>query len=108
MTSLMINAGIPEWRVKTCAGLVRSGKHAETGGHAYTIYLRQKSNGQYDWIIMDWCYLPIISSIQQRPSFKDQKEYLEIWYAFNSEYCWSNGNGRGDHKSIHIGNNLKL
>lgn len=92
MASLMIVAGIPNWRVKVVAGTVQPEETAPTGGHAYCIYLADRNQGM-DWEIHDWCYyedsdIPTGS----KPLSKDggyNGVYKDIWFTFNNEFCWS-------------------
>jgi hypothetical protein len=89
MASLMINCGIPSYKVKVAAGYVRESPTAPQGGHAYCIYLASDNN----WRIMDWCYfedstLPVL----QKPLAKDggyNKCYQECWFTFNNEFSWN-------------------
>ncbi|MFX0033653.1 MAG: transglutaminase-like domain-containing protein [Candidatus Hodarchaeota archaeon] len=92
---LLINAGIPSWRVKVCAGYVQESPTAPLGGHAYATYLADRPDTEegLGWVILDWCYLadPQIS-IQDKPLAKDgghRNAYKEIWFSFNDEYSWS-------------------
>lgn len=87
MASLMLNAGIPAWRVRVTAGLVKAGNAAETGGHCYVTYCRETDN---NWIILDWCYYPDPARpVNLKPLAKDIDNYKEIWFSFNSKYSWS-------------------
>lgn len=89
IASLMINAGIPPWRVKVAAGNVQVAPTAPMGGHAYAIYLASDDN----WRILDWCYLedskldildkPLARNGGQRNAYKD------VWFTFNNEYSWN-------------------
>lgn len=87
--SLLINAGIPSWRVKVAAGYVQSSPTAPQGGHAYCIYLADDGN----WKILDWCYfedshLPI----SKKPLAKEggyKGAYKDVWFTFNDEYSWN-------------------
>ena len=84
MVSLMRCAGIPAHRVKVAAGLVKAGKAAETGGHAYTVYLRDDG----EWVVMDACYYPNRKHAKDRKPHKEEENYLDIWFTFNDEYTW--------------------
>ncbi len=57
MANLMINAGIPSWRVKVAAGYVQEAPTAPQGGHCYCMYLadRPEQEKQAGWVVMDWC-----------------------------------------------------
>jgi len=87
LASLLLNAGVPAWRVRVTAGLVSAGKGAATGGHAYVTYCREKDN---NWVVLDWCYLEDSSRpVAKKPIFKTLKPYKDIWFSFNHLYSWS-------------------
>ena len=102
IASLLINAGIPSWRVKACAAQVMADpifapadEGGELGGHAYCIYLadRPESDRKLEWVILDWCYMqdPDVS-IEKKPIAKDggqQGAYRNIWFTFNDEKSWA-------------------
>lgn len=93
MASLMINAGVPNWKVKVVAGNVRPQPTAPQGGHAYCIFLADRDGG-LEWEIHDWCYyedsdIPTGS----KPLAKNggyERTYEDIWFSFNNEFSWSN------------------
>jgi len=102
IASLLINAGIPSWRVKVCAAQVMADPivapaddEGELGGHAYCIYLadRPDSDRKLEWVILDWCYLqdPDIP-IEKKPLARDggqEGAYRDIWFSFNNEKSWA-------------------
>lgn len=100
IASLLINAGIPSWRVKVCAAQVMADpifapSDSELGGHAYCIYLadRPDSERKLEWVILDWCYLqdPEVR-IEEKPLARDggqEGAYKDIWFTFNDESSWS-------------------
>ena len=100
IAALLINAGIPSWRVKVCAAQVVSDpifapSEDELGGHAYCIYLadRPESERKLEWVILDWCYLqdPELL-VEQKPLARDggqEGAYRDIWFTFNDEYSWA-------------------
>ncbi|MFX0025026.1 MAG: DUF4332 domain-containing protein [Candidatus Hermodarchaeota archaeon] len=100
IASLLINAGIPSWRVKVCAAQVIADpvfapSDSELGGHAYCIYLadRPDSERNFEWVILDWCYLqdPEVP-IEEKPLARDggqEGAYKDIWFTFNDEYSWA-------------------
>ncbi|MHA1671189.1 MAG: DUF4332 domain-containing protein [Promethearchaeota archaeon] len=102
IASLLINAGIPAWRVKVCAAQVMADpifapadEGGELGGHAYCIYLadRSESDRKLEWVILDWCYLqdPDIP-IEKKPLAKDggtEGAYRNVWFTFNNEKSWA-------------------
>jgi len=89
ITSLCIAAGVPPFRVKVSAGYVQSAPHAETGGHAYAIYLASDS----EWRIIDWCYFQDSNiKVLKKPLAKNggqRNAYKETWFTFNNEYSWN-------------------
>ena len=100
IAALLINAGIPSWRVKVCAAQVVSDpvfapSDTDLGGHAYCIYLadRPDSDRKLEWVILDWCYMqdPELP-IEKKPLAGDggqEGAYRDIWFTFNDEYSWA-------------------
>ncbi|MFX0077373.1 MAG: DUF4332 domain-containing protein [Candidatus Hermodarchaeota archaeon] len=100
IASLLINAGVPSWRVKVCAAQVMADpvfapSDTELGGHAYCIYLadRPESDRKLEWVILDWCYLqdPEVP-IESKPLACDggtEGAYRNIWFTFNDENSWA-------------------
>jgi len=100
IASLLINAGIPSWRVKVCAAQVLADpiyapSDTELGGHAYCIYLadREDSERKLEWVILDWCYLqdPELP-IEKKPLARNgghSDAYKEVWFTFNDENSWA-------------------
>jgi predicted transglutaminase-like cysteine proteinase len=98
IAGLLINAGIPSWRVKVAAAQVMTNPlfpSSEEGGHAYCIYLadRPESSRKLEWVILDWCYLqdPEVS-IENKPLAREGGQdgaYKQIWFTFNDEYSWA-------------------
>jgi predicted flap endonuclease-1-like 5' DNA nuclease len=100
IAALLINAGIPNWRVKVCAAQVFADpvfapSDTELGGHAYCIYLadREKSERKLEWVILDWCYLqdPEVP-IEEKPLARNggqEGAYREVWFTFNDENSWA-------------------
>ena len=100
IASLLINAGVPSWRVKVCAAQVMADpvfapSDTELGGHAYCIYLadRPDSDRKLEWVILDWCYLqdPEVP-IETKPLARNggtEGAYRDIWFTFNDENSWA-------------------
>ncbi len=100
IASLLINAGIPSFRVKVCAAQVFTDpvvapSDDELGGHAYCIYLadRPDSDRKLEWVVLDWCYLqdPEVE-IEEKPLARNggqEGAYKAIWFTFNDELSWS-------------------
>ena len=89
IASLAINAGIPAFRVRVNAGLVQEAPTAPQGGHGYCTYLRENDNTH---VVIDWCYLEDSGVlVKDKPAFKDNRYYKEVWFSFNHEYSWGSG-----------------
>ena len=93
IASLMIQAGIPAYRVKICAGYVQESPTAPQGGHAYCIYLADTSSWNQDWVVMDWCYYEDSDiAPSNKPLAKNggyNGNYQELWFTFNNEFSWN-------------------
>jgi len=91
--SLMIQCGIPAYRVKMCAGYVQESPTAPMGGHAYCIYLADRRWGEQDWVVTDWCYYedsylaPEHKPLAKKGGYNGC--YQELWFTFNNEYSWN-------------------
>ncbi|MFX1280847.1 MAG: DUF4332 domain-containing protein [Promethearchaeota archaeon] len=98
IAGLLINAGIPSWRVKVVAAQVMTNPlfpSSEEGGHAYCIYLadRPESKRKLEWVILDWCYLqdPEVP-VEEKPLAGDGGQdgaYKQVWFTFNDKYSWA-------------------
>ncbi|NVM17456.1 MAG: DUF4332 domain-containing protein [Candidatus Lokiarchaeota archaeon] len=100
IAGLLINAGVPSWRVKVCAAQVMADpvfapSDTELGGHAYCIYLadRPESERKLEWVILDWCYLqdPEVP-IKDKPLARNggtEGAYRDIWFTFNDEQSYA-------------------
>lgn len=87
MASLILNCGVPSWRVRVAAGLVQPSPTAKTGGHAYVCYCRESDN---NWVILDWCYYEDSAiPMNRKPLSNSVKTYKEVWFSFNNEFSWS-------------------
>jgi hypothetical protein len=103
LAGLLINCGIPSWRVKVCAAQVMADplvapSESELGGHAYCIYLadRAESKRKLEWVVLDWIYLqdPDIP-VEEKPLAGDggqEGAYKDIWFTFNDEHAWAQTN----------------
>lgn len=89
--SLLINCGIPSWRVKVAAGYVQEAPTAPKGGHAYCIYLADRADSprKLEWVILDWCFFPDANlPVESKPLASKNKYYKDVWFTFNNEYSW--------------------
>jgi hypothetical protein len=83
LANILLKSGIPYWRIRIVAGDVKSGN--DTSGHCYCCYLKEDTN---EWYILDWCFF--YNESKQWLKWKDAKKYLNIWFSFNTKYCFSN------------------
>ncbi|MFW9901611.1 MAG: DUF4332 domain-containing protein, partial [Candidatus Thorarchaeota archaeon] len=100
IAALLINAGIPNWRVKVTAAEVLADpifapSDTEVGGHSYCLYLADRPDSErgLEWVILDWCYLqdPEVS-IEEKPLARDggtEGAYRDVLFTFNNEYSWA-------------------
>ncbi|MFW9818772.1 MAG: DUF4332 domain-containing protein [Candidatus Thorarchaeota archaeon] len=100
IAALLINTGIPSWRVKVTAAEVIADpifapSNTEVGGHSYCLYLadRPDSDRKLEWVILDWCYLqdPEVP-IEKKPLARDggtEGAYKNVLFTFNDEYSWA-------------------
>lgn len=83
--SLLLNAGVEPWRLRSTAGWVASGAPGERAGHMYLTLCRD-----LDWVALDTCYHPEVKLfIAERTPIKKDERYQEVWYSFNHQACWS-------------------
>jgi len=93
IASLMIQAGIPAYRVKVCAGYVQESPTAPQGGHAYCIYLADRERDRQDWVVLDWCYFedselaPEDKPLARKGGYNGS--YGSLWFTFNNELSWN-------------------
>jgi len=84
LASLMRVVGIPAFRVKLCAGWVKTKEGQE--GHAYVIYLAEDSK----WYTLDWCYWPEASTFSfNKNPHSENADYNDIWWTANDQYTWA-------------------
>ncbi|MFX0000120.1 MAG: DUF4332 domain-containing protein [Candidatus Hodarchaeota archaeon] len=100
IAALLINAGIPSWRVKVAAAEVLADpvfapSDTEVGGHAYCLYLadRPESERKLEWVILDWCYLqdPEVP-VEKKPLARNggtEGAYKGVLFTFNDEFSWA-------------------
>ncbi len=92
ITNLLIQQGLPNYRVKVQQGWVQEAPTQPQGGHAYCVYLEDPINDKQDWKILDWCYFEDSHiPVESKPLQKDggqRRQYGEIWFTFNDEYSW--------------------
>jgi len=88
MYKLAVLSGVPEWRLKLCAGWVQNPRdRRKKVGHAYLIYLSEQYN---EWFVLDWTYWykECINAYLKIPHRYMQK-YGEIWWTTNHKYSWA-------------------
>lgn len=89
IAALLVNAGVPSWRVKVAAGYVQAKPTAPQGGHAYCIYLADDG----EWRNIDWCYYEDSNvPIRKKPLSKNggqRNAYKDIWFTFNDKFSWN-------------------
>jgi len=95
LASLLVNAGIPAWRIKVAAGYVQEAPTAPQGGHAYCIYLadRPDSEKKMEWVVLDWCYYEDSDLPCEKKALAKNGGYnncyKDTWFTFNTERSWN-------------------
>ena len=88
IAAMAISAGVPSFRVRVVAGMVKQSPTAPEGGHAYVSYLRESDN---QWVVIDWCYYEDSKTqVTDKVILKDNPYYKKMWFSFNNQYSWSN------------------
>jgi len=95
MGNLLLNAGIPSWRVKIAAGYVQEAPTAPQGGHAYCLYLADDATDEkkLSWVVLDWCYAEDSRvAIENKPRARNGGVggyYKDVWFTFNDSCSWA-------------------
>jgi hypothetical protein len=84
LANLMLAGGVPYWRTRINAGDVRYGQG--TAGHSWVNYCREIDNR---FINCDPAYNPRNTPYKDRPYWKEETQYLKIWFSFDSKHTYS-------------------
>lgn len=85
LANMMLASGIPYYRVRLNAGSVNG------GGHCYVSYCRETDN---QWVVLDFCYWPNKKPIKDRPTHKEERNYINkeknyyVWFSWNQKYVF--------------------
>lgn len=79
LANLMVESGIPYWRIRLNVGFV------EGGYHMYVTYCRETDN---QFVVLDWCYWYNSAPVKDRPMHKDERNYYKISFSFNRDYAY--------------------
>lgn len=87
----MLNAaGIANWKSRLTAGdVVYNGSVV---GHGYVTYYCEEKD---KWVLLDWCYAPNEKPINERPDYKKESLYRNVWFSCDSKHAWSKGTRLG-------------
>lgn len=80
--NILLKSGIPYYKIRICCG------DTPYGGHAYVVYYYEKGKR---WVNLDWCYFPSRKKIKDRPDYKNEKLYGNVWFSFNEKYAFAKG-----------------
>ena len=83
---ILRHSGIPSWKLRLSAGYVKYG--GSKTGHAYLTYYIEDFD---KWVVLDWCYYPNNKPVEERPHYRDDGNYLDVWFSFNEEFAWTKG-----------------
>jgi hypothetical protein len=73
--SLLLNADVPAYRLRTYGGLVQAADGARSGGHAWTAYQRESDN---EWVVIDFSFFPETLPTSARNRMKDDETYPDV------------------------------
>jgi hypothetical protein len=90
--ALCLVCGIPDYKVKVCAGWVINPNNKKSKvGHAYPIYLWNNN-----WYVVDPTYYPDYTEFSKRKTHKEDKNYYPIkepiWWTFTKKYTFAQKN----------------
>lgn len=73
------------WKVRLTGGWVINPDTRKKEGHVYlTYYCEEKDK----FVILDSCYYPNQFNIKDRLEYKDEINYLDIWFSWNEKYIF--------------------
>lgn len=85
--SLALMVGIPDYKIKVCAGWVLS--NSKLAGHCYCIYVRDDDT----WCVIDGTFYVNFTNVNNRLEHKEEKLYYPvehpIWWTVNRDYSYS-------------------
>lgn len=85
LANMLVANGVPYYRVRLNAGSVRG------GGHCYVTYCRETDN---KFVVLDWCYNPNKKEMKDRPTHKEERNYINqeknyyVWFSWNLKYIF--------------------
>ncbi|MFH1787709.1 MAG: transglutaminase domain-containing protein [archaeon] len=82
LANMLLIAGIPYWKIRLTVGMVTG------GAHGYLTYYCERKDR---WVVLDWCYWTNKNKIYERKDYKDEGNYLEVWFSWNEKYAFSKG-----------------
>jgi hypothetical protein len=85
LANMLIISGIPSWKIRLSAGNVDD-KKGSSGGHCFPTYYCEEKD---QWVLLDCCYWPNTSPIDERKAYKDETYYISTWFSWSEEYCWA-------------------
>jgi hypothetical protein len=78
MANIMMNCGVPYWRIRLNKGKVQGGYHA------WLNYFRESDS---EWYCLDWCYWKN-ESLGFKKKWKDAEKYFTCDCSWNSKYSF--------------------
>jgi len=82
LANMLLIAGVPYWKIRLSVGDVTG------GAHGYVTYYCEASD---KWVVLDWCYWVNKKKIADRADYKDEGNYLGVWFSWNQKYAFSTG-----------------
>lgn len=79
-------AGVPYWKLRVTAGWVKTPGKQDKSGHAYLTYYCENKD---KWVIVDWCYYYNSKTMSERPAYKTEEFYDDVWFSWNCKHCFA-------------------
>lgn len=80
LANIMLNSGIPYYRIHINKGDVKGGKHL------YVSYCREIDN---EFIVLDWCYWFNDLGMSKRELHRNERDYYDVDLSWNQRYIYS-------------------
>ncbi len=84
LKNMLLAAGIPDWKARLTSANVRS--TGSWAGHCFVNYYSEEHD---KWVLLDWCYYPNRKKVADRKPYKEENNYGDVKYSWDSEFVWS-------------------
>lgn len=92
LANILLKSGVPYWKFRLSAGLVKIPRQHGFTGHCYLTYFCEDTD---KWVLLDSTYYPNKKPISEREDYKDNVYYQNVWFSFNQKYIFGTGTKSG-------------